>query len=90
MHITVNNGTEQEFLSAIQDNTVLDWTPQTPIHFFHGESDEIVPIQNAYTAIETFTANGATDITLTIIPNGTHESSGLSAIFGTIEWFENY
>lgn len=86
----VNNGNEQEFLSAIHDNTLLDWTPQTPIHFFHGESDEIVPIQNVYTAIDAFTANGATNITLTIIPSGTHESSGIPAILGTIEWFENY
>ncbi len=86
----VNNGNEQDFLSVIQDNTVLDWAPQTTIHFFHGESDEIVPIQNAYTAIENLTANDAINIILTVIPNGTHESSGQSAIFGTIEWFETF
>lgn len=86
----VNNGNEQDFLNSVQDNTVLDWTPNTPIHFFHGESDEIVPIQNAYTAIENLSASDATNIILTVIPNGTHESSGQSAIFGTIEWFETF
>jgi len=86
----VNNGNEVEFLSALQENTILDWAPQTPIHFFHGDADDIVPIQNATTAMLELTAAGATDIQLTIIPGGTHQSSGLDAIFGTIEWFETF
>jgi len=86
----VNNGNEEEFLNSLLENTQLNWVPQTPIHFFHGEADEIVPIQNAITARDIFTANGATGIQLTIIPDGTHLSSGPEAVFGTIEWFEGF
>ena len=86
----VNNGNEEDFLAALQENTILDWAPQTPIHFFHGDADEIVPIINAYTAMLELTAAGATDIQLTVIPGGTHLSSGPDAIFGTIEWFETF
>jgi len=88
--VQVNNGNEEEFLAALQENTFLDWAPQTPIHFFHGDADEIVPIINAHTAMLELTASGAIDIQLTIIPGGTHQSSGLEAIIGTIEWFETF
>jgi len=88
--VQVNNGNEEEFLAALQENTFLDWAPQTPIHFFHGDADEIVPIFNAHTAMLELTASGAIDIQLTIIPGGTHQSSGLEAIIGTIEWFETF
>ncbi len=84
-----NNGNETDFLSAITENTILDWTPQAPIHFFHGDADDLVPYQNVLTAIDRLTNNGAKDILLTTIPGGTHETSGQAAIFGTIEWFES-
>lgn len=85
-----NNGNEPDVLAAIQENTILDWTPQTPIHFFHGEADSIVIYQNVLTAIEVFTSNGAENIQLTAIPGGTHETAGPEAIFGAIEWFESF
>ena len=83
-----NNGNEPELVAALQENTFLDWTPQTPIHFFHGDADVTAPYQNVLTAIETFTANGATDIQLTTIPGGTHETAGPAASMGAIQWFE--
>ncbi|MBE0570519.1 MAG: alpha/beta fold hydrolase [Ignavibacteriaceae bacterium] len=85
----VNNGTEIDFISAMQENTLLDWKPQTPIHFFHGDADDISPYQHSLTAVERLTANGGTNIQLTTIPGGTHENSGPTAIVGAIQWFES-
>ena len=85
----VRNGNEPVFISAFKDNTWLNWKPQTPINFFHGDADDISPYQNALTAVNTLTSNGGTDIQLTTIPGGTHESSGPYAIIGVIQWFEN-
>jgi len=85
-----NNGNEADVLAAIQGNTLLNWIPQTPIHFFHGDADNIVPYQNVLTAIDVFTSNGAENIQLTTIPGGTHETAGPAASFGAIEWFENF
>ena len=85
----VQNGTEPEFISALQENTLLDWRPQAPINFFHGDADDISPYQNSLTAIEKLTANGGTNIQLTTIPGGNHENSGPIAIVGAIQWFEN-
>lgn len=83
-----NNGNEPELVAALRDNTFLNWTPQTPIHFFHGDADVTAPYQNVLTAIASFTANGATDIQLTTIPGGTHETAGPAASMGAIQWFE--
>ena len=85
-----NNGNEADVMAALQENTLLDWTPQTPIHFFHGDADNVVPIQNTLTAMEVFSANGAGNIQLTTIPGGTHETAGPYAIIGAIQWFESF
>ncbi len=84
----LNDGKETDLMASIQENTLLDWTPKTPIHFFHGDADELVPYQNALTAMEAFTANGAESLQLTTIPGGTHDTSGPLAIVGAIQWFE--
>jgi len=84
------NGGQAGLKNALVENTLLDWTPQTPLHFFHGDADQIVPIQNAHTALERFTTIGANNIQLTTIPGGTHASAGPAAIVGTIEWFEGF
>lgn len=88
--LAYNNGNEAEFSAAVQENTILDWTPKTPIHFFHGDADKIVPIQNVLTAMDIFTGNGATNIQLTTIPGGTHETTGPEASMGVIQWFEEF
>ena len=85
-----NSGNEPALEQALAENTLLDWTPQTPIHFFHGDADSIVPFQNVLTAMAKLTSNGATDIQMTTIPGGTHESSGPAAIFGALKWFEEF
>lgn len=51
------NGNEPDLQAAIQQNTLLDWIPQTPIHFFHGDADDVVSYQNASTPVNRFTAN---------------------------------
>ena len=85
----VRNGNEPAFIGSLQENTLLDWLPQTPINFFHGDADDISPYQNSVTAVQKLTANGGTNIQLTTIPGGDHETSGPIAIFGAIEWFES-
>ena len=87
----VNNyleGKEGGVASVILDNTLLDWTPIAPIHFFYGDADMIVPYYHAENAMAAFTANGATQVQLTTIPGGTHESAGQEALGGAFQWFE--
>ncbi len=84
------HGNETDVIVVIQENTILNWTPQTPIHFFHGDADITVPYQNVLTAIEQFESNGASNIQLTTILGGNHETSGPVASIGAIQWFESF
>ena len=81
------SGNESSFNSALQENTLLNWTPAAPIRFYHGDSDDVVPYQNALTAMENLKANGATNIELITITGGDHGSSGVPSVLGAIEWF---
>lgn len=85
----VRGGNELAFAAAMKENTQLDWKPKTPIHFFHGDADDVSPYQNALTAVEKLKANGGTNIQLTTIPGGNHENSGPVAVVGAIQWFES-
>lgn len=84
------NGNETAVIAAINENTILNWTPQTPIHFFHGDADVTVPYQNVITAIDIFESNGFSNIQLTTIPGGNHATSGPAASLGAIQWFESF
>ena len=81
-------GNEPDIVQAIQENTLLNWTPKAPIHFFHGDADDVSPYQNALTAVDSLTANGATAIQLTTFPGGNHSTSSLPSVLGMIGWFE--
>jgi len=84
------NESETDVITAFQENTILNWTPQTPIHFFHGDADVTVPYQNVIIAIDKFQSNGAANIQLTTIAGGTHATSGPAASIGAIQWFESF
>lgn len=84
------SGLEFEISNALADNTLLNWKPTTPIHFFHGDADDIVPFNNVLEVIESFEAIGATNIQLTTILGGTHETAGPKALIGAIEWIESF
>ncbi|MEN8226181.1 MAG: hypothetical protein ABFS05_12560 [Bacteroidota bacterium] len=75
---------------AMKDNTLLDWTPQTPIHFFHGDCDDVVFCINAINALDAFLGNGAYDVQLTILEGVDHETAGPYAITGAIGWIEDF
>lgn len=75
---------------AVRENTVLDWTPQAALHFFHGDCDNVAYCLNAQNAYEAFIANGCCNVELTILEGKDHESAGEPAIKGAIEWIEDF
>ena len=69
---------------ALQENDLYDWTPQSPIYIFHGEADELVPLENAELAYQHFIENGADDVYLEILPSnlGGHQDAAPFALLG--------
>ncbi|MBT3944864.1 MAG: hypothetical protein HOF42_00395 [Candidatus Marinimicrobia bacterium] len=70
------------FRQSLEENTLLDWVPESPTYFYHGMGDDIVPYQNAQIAYDTFVANGAPDVWLTLYPEelGGHSDVALTCI----------
>lgn len=78
---------EQELKNALQDNSVAGWRTDIPTKLYHGTKDEIIPYQNSEITLEKFKAAGSADITLTLIPGGTHGSSFGPMLEEFIPWF---
>jgi len=71
----------------LQENDLWDWTPQAPIHMFHGEGDELVPYENSQMAYDQFLVNGAQDVHLEPVPAnfGGHSDVAPWALFGAYQ-----
>ena len=81
-------GSAPYIASAIEDNTLLDWKPGSPVHFIHGDADQLVPLYHAQNALEAFSSAGATHVTLTTIPGGAHETAGPEALITALAWIK--
>ena len=62
------NDEDHFFRQSLEENTLLDWVPESPTYFYHGMGDDIVPYENAQVAYDTFLDNGATDVSLELFP----------------------
>lgn len=83
------NGQDEQFNSALEENSLLNWIPSAPIRLFHGTADEYVPYQNSVEAQSILTANGATSIELVPIEGGTHATAAVPSLIGASLWFES-
>ena len=62
------NDEDHFFRQSLEENTLLDWVPESPTYFYHGMGDDIVPYENAQVAYNTFLDNGASDVSLELFP----------------------
>jgi len=64
------NNVNSVLKEKLEQNSVYNWTPKTRVNLIHCSDDEIIPFSMSQTAYDTFIANGASslDVTLTPIP----------------------
>jgi predicted peptidase len=79
---------EQELKQVIANNSVSGWRTQIPMKLFHGSDDEVIPYQNSEVTLQNFKSSGSRDVTLTLIPGGTHGSTFLPMLDVIVPWFE--
>jgi hypothetical protein len=62
--------------TALEENSLLDWTPTKPVYMYHGNLDFTVPYQNSVDTHAQFIANGASPqiVTFTALPFATHST----------------
>lgn len=79
---------EPAFKQALAMNSVSEWLASSPIRLYHGTNDAVVPYSNSEKTLESMTAAGSSDVSLTAIPGGDHGNSLIPMLIMTIPWFE--
>ncbi|UII80962.1 S9 family peptidase [Flagellimonas sp. CMM7] len=82
------NGTDTEYLSAIADNDVFDWTPKYPITLYYASEDNWVFPLNSETAYESMLENGA-NVSRVIYEGEGHFTAGILYVNDVFELFES-
>lgn len=77
-------------MKALKENTMLSWAPRAPIHFIHGDCDDVVFCENASCACDLLLSNGARDVKLTMLSGKNHETAGPLAIAAALEWMDDF
>jgi pimeloyl-ACP methyl ester carboxylesterase len=83
----VNNGTDTDFLKAVQDNDIHDWKPRTNLRLYHGDADDTVLFLNSQNAYDAMRARGATNVQLIRLSGANHATGILGYITGTYDFF---
>ena len=83
------DGTETDFINALNENTLLNWAPKNPVRFYHSNTDEVVPYQNALTAVQNLKASGGASVELVTLDSLSHSQAGIPAVTQMIEWFDS-
>jgi len=83
----VMDGTDVEFLKAVQDNDIHDWKPRTPTRLFHGDADDTVLYLNSLNAYNAMQKRGASNVELVTLKGANHASGILGFITGTYSFF---
>ena len=81
-------GIETEFINALKENTLLDYTPEAPVLLIHGKDDVTVPLFNSRNLMEQYTADGKQNLLSEEI-EGDHEGAAREAIISAMLWFES-
>lgn len=54
----IDQGTQyQDFVNALEENSLTDWVPTIPMFLYHGDADETVPFSNTVATVEQFLDN---------------------------------
>jgi pimeloyl-ACP methyl ester carboxylesterase len=83
-------GGEPVLRQKLTDNSFGGWAPRSPTRLYHGTADESVFYQTSVSTLASFKAAGATtNVTLTSIPGGTHESSITPMMADALPWLQS-
>lgn len=86
----VADGTDADFLKAVQDNDIHDWKPRTPTRLYHGDADETVLYLNSQNAYEAMQKRGAANVSLETLKGANHASGILGFVTGTYSFFSTF
>ncbi len=84
------SNSDSEFLTALEENSVHNWAPQTPLRLFHDIKDDIVSAEVSESTFEVMQQNGAAEVLYfpyDLAP--THQEAAQPMYLQTIPWFNS-
>lgn len=84
-----NSAGETAFKAKVALNSFPNWYPVSPTRMYHGTADEAVFLETSQTTYNKFIAAGSKQLTLTLIPNGTHETSVAPMMLDALPWLKS-
>ena len=84
-----NPSAEPVLKQRLQENSFFNWVPTSPTRLYHGTADGSVFFSTSQTTFDRFRAAGATNVTFTPIPGGTHESSIIPMMADVLPWLQS-
>jgi alpha-beta hydrolase superfamily lysophospholipase len=85
----LNPAAETAFKAQVAANSFPMWYPKSPTRMYHGTADEDVFFETSQSTYDKFKAAGATNVTLTPIPNGTHKTSVAPMMLDALPWMKS-
>ena len=84
------NNTSHPFHLALEDNDLIDFTPQAPMQIIHCNADDNVPYENATIAYNAFIESGANAEEITLIDGGNfnHNDCATFSVISAKLWFD--
>ncbi len=77
------------FRIALSENSLLNWTPKSPLRLYSCSGDEDVVPANSKAAYDSFQARGATQVQWQDPkPGATHDNCAIPALFSIKAWFD--
>ncbi len=74
---------------ALAENSLLDWTPKSPLRLYSCSGDEDVVPANSKAAYDSFQARGVTQVQWQDPkPGATHDTCAIPALFSIKAWFD--
>ncbi len=86
----IREGTEKQFMEAIQANSVSDWAPRSPVRLYHEQDDEIIPIVNSKSTYDAMITRGAAEVYYFPFNEATSHGSGTQVMYQMVApWFSS-
>ena len=76
--------------TALHENDLYQWIPQSPITLLHSNEDELVPVQNTINAYEFFINNGAENVEIYVENLGSHTEAAAVILLAAAAWLESF
>lgn len=83
-------GSEIDYSTRFEENSLLNWSPITPTRFYHGMADSTVPYVIAEETVANLIENGASKVELVGFPDANHSTAGLPAFLAMLDWFSTF